>query len=157
MFRSRMSSAPLASIHRGARDKVLSGGAGRQPVYLTRLITQLESGTEAAINCPLSCGWLRLVTSALGARIVPCQATPKVTLNPVASGRFHMIPAPVGLPERLMYMGAIERIVAVFTLISAVAPGWVRLITIPAACASWAASTVNTFRPVAVPVSVSAP
>ena len=36
-----------------------------------------------------------------------------------------MIPVAVALPDMLMYMGAIERIVAVFTLISAVAPGWV--------------------------------
>ena len=44
----------------------------------------------------------------------------------------------------------------VVTLISAVAPDCVRLITIPAAWASWAALTVNTFSPEPVPVSSSA-
>ena len=125
-------------------------------MYATRLITQLLSGTVAAISCPLSCGWLVPVTLAFGARIVPCQATPWVTANPVASGRFHISPAAVALPDRFMYIGAIDRIVSVVTLISAVAPGCVRLMTIPAAWVSWAALTVNTFRPVPVPVNSSA-
>src|SRR5580704_4330211 len=147
-------------MHGAASESVVSGGpggAGRQPVYLTRLTTQLESGTDAAISCPFSCGRLAPVTAAFGARIEPCQPTPVETFKAVASGRFHSTPAAVALPDRFMYIGPIDRIVAVLTLISAVAPGCVRLITTPAAWASWVASTVNTFRPVAVPVSVSAP
>src|ERR1700733_4462565 len=76
--------------------------------------------------------------------------------SPVASGMFHRIPDAAALPWRFMYWGAIVSSVSVVTLINAVAPGWVRSMTIPAARVSWAALTVNTFRPASVPVSWSA-
>ncbi len=55
-----------------------------------------------------------------------------------------------------MYCGAIVTCVSVLTLINAVGSDPVSVITIPGAVASWAASTVNTLRPFAVPVSSSA-
>ena len=76
------------------------------------------------------------VTVALGARIEPCQATPLVTARAVASGKFHITPSAPAVPDRFMYIGPIDRIVSVVTLISGVAAGCVRLRTIPAAWAS---------------------
>ncbi len=137
-----MHSAVIVSVVSGG-----PGGIGRQPVYLTPVDHPVAVRDRGGDQLPAQLRMVGAGDVAFGARIVPCQATPWVTANPVASGRFHMQSGAVALPDRFMYIGAIDRIVSVVTLISAVAPGWVRLITTPAAWASWAASTVNTFRP----------
>ena len=96
-----------------------------------------------------------ILTSALGASTSPCQSTEPPIVNEVASGRFQAMCA-ASTPVRFSYWGATVRFVSVVTLMSAVAPGLVSVIVMPAAASSWAALTVNTLRPSPVPVSSSA-
>ena len=155
-----MSRSPLISTHSAVSVSDSSGGemgcgGGRQPAKATLFSVRLADGTLAAITWPLNWPLESIVTFALGASTRPCHATDPLILKLVASGRFQATWA-ASRPDRFMYCSETVRSVSVVTLMSAVAPGWVRVMVTPGAWVSWEALTVKTLIPEALPVISSA-
>jgi hypothetical protein len=125
------------------------------------VISHSPPGTDFAISCPSSWGWFEPLTSALGARIRPCHATPRVTFSAVARGRFQISRSAPPAGVTVSPPGAIVRAVMVSTVINALASSsgssTAMLLTFAAEPPTSAAPTRNTLRPGELPRNVSVP